>query len=101
MAEEKKEEEVVVRRCIGGGGRGAGERDVGGRGGVGSRTGRRVKKGGSARESERSIRTLATFFVVGTGNRGRRRERDRGAGSYVCALVTQRGMAKEGDKARE
>lgn len=36
--------------------------------------GRRVKKGGSARESERSIRTLATFFVVGTGNRGRETE---------------------------
>lgn len=38
--------------------------------------GRRVKKGGSARESERSIRTLATFFVVGTGNSGRKRERE-------------------------
>lgn len=38
--------------------------------------GRRVKKGGSARESERSIRTLATFFVVGTGNSERKRERE-------------------------
>lgn len=37
---------------------------------------RRVKKGGSARESERSIRTLATFFVVGTGNSGRKSERE-------------------------
>jgi len=43
--------------------------------------GRRVKKGGSTRESERSIRTLATFFVVGTGNSGRKRERDRDTGS--------------------
>lgn len=36
-----------------------------------------------ARESERSIRTLATFFVVGTGNsrRKRERERDRDTGS--------------------
>lgn len=38
--------------------------------------GRRVKKGGSARESERSIRTLATFFVVGTGNSERKRGRE-------------------------
>lgn len=38
--------------------------------------GRRVKKGGSARESERSIRTLATFFVVGTENSERKRERE-------------------------
>lgn len=45
--------------------------------------GRRVKKGGSARESERSIRTLATFFVVGTGNRGRKWERDRD-GDSMC-----------------
>lgn len=67
--------------------------------------GRRVKKGGSARESERSIRTLATFFVVGTENVGkereRQRERKRQDGVYVCARVTQRGMTKEGDKARE
>lgn len=67
--------------------------------------GRRVKKGGSARESERSIRTLATFFVVGTENGGkereRQRERKRQDGVYVCARVTQRGMTKEGDKARE
>lgn len=35
-----------------------------------------MKKGGSARESERSIRTLATFFVVGTGNSERKRGRE-------------------------
>ncbi|KYN00824.1 hypothetical protein ALC62_08373, partial [Cyphomyrmex costatus] len=49
--------------------------------GSGLADGRRVKKGGSTRESERSIRTLATFFVVGTGNSGRKRERDRDTGS--------------------
>ncbi|KYQ57988.1 hypothetical protein ALC60_03038, partial [Trachymyrmex zeteki] len=48
---------------------------------MGLADGRRVKKGGSTRESERSIRTLATFFVVGTGNSGRKRERDRDTGS--------------------
>lgn len=51
--------------------------------------GRRVKKGGSARESERSIRTLATFFVVGTENGGKERERDRGRerDRTVCTCV--------------
>lgn len=33
--------------------------------------------------------------------RERQRERKRQDGVYVCARVTQRGMTKEGDKARE
>lgn len=73
MAEKVEEEEVkekVKRR----------ERSRG-RWRSGLADGGRVKKGGSARESERSIRTLATFFVVGTGNSGRKRKRDRDTGS--------------------
>lgn len=50
--------------------------------------GRRVKKGGSARESERSIRTLATFFVVGTGNRERETET---RPAYVRVRARRRG----------
>lgn len=52
--------------------------------------GRRVKKGGSARESERSIRTLATFFVVGTENVGKERETEGEKETGRCVRVCAR-----------
>lgn len=67
-------EEEVARERVRRGRRGGGDRWKRKRRRSGLADGRRVKKGGSARESERSIRTLATFFVVGTGNRGRETE---------------------------
>lgn len=67
-----------------------------GRGGAGFANGRRVKKGGSARESKRSIRTLATFFVVGTGNSERKRERDEDTRGNTCGACDA-----EGDDERE